>query len=230
VRRFFARVDQGWAKGEGVVGAVVLLSMILVAAIQALLRNLTHYQVGWANSALEHFLWADVFLQKGTLFLAFLGASLATRDEKHIAIDVAHRILPEKPKAVLRLVVDLVAAVTCVALAVVFRMSILNNAGDVPVEFSVLGPSGDTAHVCDVTAAAAVEAGSERPGFFCAIRSVLSATGHPVSTPANALELVVPALLLVMSVRFLAKAVGEILDLANPPPPEAKAQEGEASA
>ena len=45
--------------------------MIVVAATQAALRNLTNLDLDWANLALEHMEWADSFLQKGTLWLAF---------------------------------------------------------------------------------------------------------------------------------------------------------------
>ena len=51
--------------------------MILVAALQALFRNLTNVGFEWANVALSSLDWADFVIQKGTLWLAFLGASLA---------------------------------------------------------------------------------------------------------------------------------------------------------
>ena len=81
-------IDRNLARGEAAIAATVLLVMILVAATQAALRNLTNLDFEWANLVLERMEWADSFLQKGTLWLAFFGASLSTYDEKHIAIDV----------------------------------------------------------------------------------------------------------------------------------------------
>ena len=84
--KYIRRIDIGIARGEAAVAATVLLLMILVAATQAALRNLTNLDFSWANLILERMEWADSFLQKGTLWLAFFGASLSTFDEKHIAI------------------------------------------------------------------------------------------------------------------------------------------------
>ena len=80
------RIDRQLARGEAAIAAAVLLIMIAVAATQAALRNLTNMDFDWANLVLERMEWADSFLQKGTLWLAFFGASLSTFDEKHIAI------------------------------------------------------------------------------------------------------------------------------------------------
>ena len=52
------RLDRGLARGEAGLAAMVLLVMILVAAGQALLRNLTNLDFAFANQALEHMEWA----------------------------------------------------------------------------------------------------------------------------------------------------------------------------
>src|SRR5690606_34060724 len=75
--------DGNVARVEAAIATIVLLLMILVAVAQALLRTATGFQIELANQALQHFGWADPVLQKGTLWVAFLGASLATHGEKH---------------------------------------------------------------------------------------------------------------------------------------------------
>ena len=137
---YLRRFDRGIARGEALVAASVLLIMIVVAATQAALRNLTNLDFDWANLVLEHMEWADSFLQKGTLWLAFFGASLSTFDEKHIAIDVLPRIAPPRGKQLIRAIVSTFAAVTCFYLGRVFWLSVLNNALEIPLEYSVLGP------------------------------------------------------------------------------------------
>jgi TRAP-type C4-dicarboxylate transport system permease small subunit len=204
--KYIRRIDIGLARGEALIAAAVLLFMIGVAASQAALRNLTNLDFDWANVALEHMDWADSFLQKGTLWLAFFGASLSTFDEKHIAIDVLPRIAPPRGKQLIRAIVSTFAAVTCFYLGRVFWLSVLNNALEIPLEYSVLGPSDEMIHICEASASLLADARLSRPNIFCAIRSGLEVFGAQMSTPDVALQLIVPAMFIFMSVRFLSRA------------------------
>jgi len=204
--KYIRNFDRGIARGEAFIAAFVLLFMIGVAATQAALRNLTNLDFDWANLALEHMEWADSFLQKGTLWLAFFGASLSTFDEKHIAIDVLPRIAPPRGKQLIRAIVSAFAAVTCFYLGRVFWLSVLNNALEIPLEYSVLGPSDEMIHVCEASATLLADAGLSRPNIFCAIRSGLELFSAKMSTPDVALQLIVPAMFIFMSVRFLSRA------------------------
>ncbi|MGB8332510.1 MAG: TRAP transporter small permease subunit, partial [Polyangiales bacterium] len=197
----------GLARGEAAIAATVLLLMIGVAATQAALRNLTNLDFDWANLALERMEWADSFLQKGTLWLAFFGASLSTFDEKHIAIDVLPRLSPPRVKQLLRAIVCVFAGVTCFYLGRVFWLSVLNNAREIPLEYSVLGVSDEMIHICEAPAAVLSQAGLSRPDLFCAVRRALELFGAPMSTPDVALQLIVPAMFIFMAVRFLSRAV-----------------------
>ena len=57
--KYVRRLDRGLARGEAAIAATVLLLMIVIAAAQAVFRNLTHFEVDFANVALEHMTWAD---------------------------------------------------------------------------------------------------------------------------------------------------------------------------
>jgi TRAP-type C4-dicarboxylate transport system permease small subunit len=205
--KYIRRIDRGLARGEAAIAATVLLLMIVVAATQAALRNLTNLDFDWANLVLERMEWADSFLQKGTLWLAFFGASLSTYDEKHIAIDVLPRIAPPRMKQLLRAIVCTFASVTCFYLGRVFWLSVLNNAMEIPLEYSVLGANDEMVHICEATASVLADAGLSRPTVFCAIRNALEVFGAQMSTPDVALQLVVPAMFIFMSVRFLSRAM-----------------------
>ena len=200
------RIDRGLARGEAAIAATVLLIMIAVAASQAALRNLTNLDFDWANLALEHMEWADSFLQKGTLWLAFFGASLSTYDEKHIAIDVLPRIAPPRSKQLLRAIVCVFSGVTCFYLGRVFWLSVLNNAKEIPLEYSVLGPSDEMIHICEAPLEVLADAGLSRPDLFCGLRSGLEVFGAQMSTPDVALQLIVPSMFIFMAVRFIMRA------------------------
>ena len=201
------RIDRKLARGEAAIAAAVLLIMIAVAATQAALRNLTNLDFDWANLVLERMEWADSFLQKGTLWLAFFGASLSTYDEKHIAIDVIPRLAPPRGKQFLRAIVCIFSAVTCFYLGRVFWLSVLNNAQEIPLEYSVLGASDEMIHICEASAQILADASLSRPSIFCAIRSGLEVFGATMSTPDVALQLIVPAMFIFMSIRFLSRAL-----------------------
>jgi TRAP-type C4-dicarboxylate transport system permease small subunit len=201
------RIDRQLARGEAAIAAAVLLIMIAVAATQAALRNLTNLDFDWANLVLEHMEWADSFLQKGTLWLAFFGASLSTYDEKHIAIDVIPRLAPPRGKQAIRAIVCIFSAVTCFYLGRVFWLSVLNNAMEIPLEYSVLGATDEMIHICEAPAQILADASLSRPSIFCAIRSGLEVFGATMSTPDVALQLIVPAMFIFMAVRFLSRAL-----------------------
>lgn len=205
--KYIRGIDRQLARGEAAIAAAVLLLMIAVAATQAALRNLTNLDFDWANLVLERMEWADSFLQKGTLWLAFFGASLSTYDEKHIAIDVLPRLAPPRGKQLLRAIVCTFSAVTCFYLGRVFWLSVLNNAREIPLEYSVLGTSDQMIHICEAPLQILADTGLSRPSIFCAIRSGLEVFGAQMSTPAVALQLIVPAMFIWMSVRFLSRAI-----------------------
>jgi TRAP-type C4-dicarboxylate transport system permease small subunit len=93
--RFLTFVDELLAKVEG--WLIVLLLWIMIAAtfIQVSLRSLyTHAHLRWANLLLGHIDWAEPLARILVLWLAFLGASLITREGKHIKIDLLAAVLP----------------------------------------------------------------------------------------------------------------------------------------
>jgi TRAP-type C4-dicarboxylate transport system permease small subunit len=78
---------------------IILTGMILLASLQILLRNA--FSGGFA--------WADEALRLMVLWVAMLGAVVASREDRHISIDVLSRILPD---AIKRWTVALVNAFT----------------------------------------------------------------------------------------------------------------------
>ncbi|MGF1465038.1 MAG: TRAP transporter small permease [Sandaracinaceae bacterium] len=221
--------DAGLARGEAAVATVFLLAMILAASAQALLRNLSESGLDAAVAGLTYLTWVDPFLQKGTLWLAFLGASLATREGRHIAIDLLPRLVPRRTKLALRVLTGLFAAVVSFFLARAFFAAVLVNAEEAQ-GMALYTATGDLVHVCEASAAELAAERLSAPGAFCAVRAGLALLGIEVQTAEAALELIVPVMFLLITIRLTANAVGAGLVLAGvlpdvepPPVPEAGA-------
>jgi TRAP-type C4-dicarboxylate transport system permease small subunit len=97
LRRFIALL-------VGIETALLVLSlstMVILAFGQVVLRNL--FNTG--------FLWADPLVRQMVLWSGFLGAALATHDDRHITIDALTKYIPERPRRIMKIVTGTAAAV-----------------------------------------------------------------------------------------------------------------------
>lgn len=102
-----------WERTDGVIDrieqiliVIFLSSMILVASLQILLRNF--FETGLS--------WGDPLIRNLVLWVGFIGASLATREGKHINIDVVSRWFPPLGKRVVTLIIHLFSLFICILL------------------------------------------------------------------------------------------------------------------
>lgn len=98
--RWLRRVEDGLL-------VLMLSAMIALSGAQILLRNIWH----------GGFTWADPLLRVMVLWVALLGAMAATRDDKHITIDILSRYLSAKGRLLSRLITDSFTGVVCALLA-----------------------------------------------------------------------------------------------------------------
>lgn len=84
-----------------------LITMLGIAVLQIFLRNF--FDSG--------FLWAESFLRILVLWVAMLGAMVATRENNHISIDVLSRYLPGRAQTGVALLTSLFSAAICGAVA-----------------------------------------------------------------------------------------------------------------
>jgi TRAP-type C4-dicarboxylate transport system permease small subunit len=208
------RFNDGLARGEAALAMGMLLLMLVVAFAQALLRNLTNLGVGWANAGLAWLDWADFIISKGTLWLAFLGASLAVRGDKHISIDILPRLVSPRARMLMRATSSVIGGVICFFLARAFYTAVLINGDEVPAELSVLTPEG-SAHLCDATAAQLRESSMQAPGLFCATRSLFAGLGAKLETPGAMFQLIAPIMFVFMCVRFIGQGIELYLRVAR---------------
>ncbi len=220
------RFDEGFARGEAALATAWLLSMILAGAVQAFFRFCaTRLELHWANGVLDELQWVDPLLQKGTLWLAFLGASLATSEERHIAIDVLSRLAPRKGKLVMKGLVGLGCSAVTFVLAVAFWGQVRRIAQE-GMAYTIYGNSG-AVHMCDATAAELAQAGVDAP-VFCGLRTFFDWIGVSLQNPSAALQFVVPVMFIVIGLRLLANGVGAFIALGKPDPgPEVASHGGE---
>jgi TRAP-type C4-dicarboxylate transport system permease small subunit len=206
---FLRKIDRGWARGESWVTFVVLILMVLVAGFQASVRNLTRFDIQWAANLLTNMEWADSFMRKGTLWLAFLGASLATHYHKHIAIDVVLRMAPPRSKYWMLTISGMLAGVITLGLAVCFADAVKLNLTERPLEYELLGTDGNAMHICDASPQqlAGIE-DAQRPTVFCAVRSVLAAISVPAETEGAAFQIIVPVMFIAIALRLFGHALG----------------------
>ena len=89
--------------GEDAVLVLILTTMILLAAGQIFLRNFMDIGI----------IWGDEMLRMLVLWIAVAGAVAASRDDKHINIDVLNRFLPERIARVVKVLLHLFTALVC---------------------------------------------------------------------------------------------------------------------
>jgi len=101
----------------------MLFLMVALSFLQILLRNL--FSSGIPTS--------DIMLRHLTLALAFLGASMATREGRHLKIDILPRVLPRTLKKISDVLVNLAALIVCIILARAgWNFAMLERLSDTP--------------------------------------------------------------------------------------------------
>jgi TRAP-type C4-dicarboxylate transport system permease small subunit len=97
------RVDETIGRVEQTLLVTFLGFMILLAFLQIVLRNFFFTGLDWGDSLLRNLV----------LWIGFIGATLATREGKHINIDVVSRWLPSLGKNIVTLFIHLFSFIIC---------------------------------------------------------------------------------------------------------------------
>ncbi len=107
MQKIISGIDKGLMRIENLLIILLLSVMVLMAFLQVVLRNL--FSMG--------ILWADIFLRHLVLWVGFIGASLATRESKHINIDILTRFVSGAKQPYFKIFIDLISGGVCVILA-----------------------------------------------------------------------------------------------------------------
>lgn len=107
-KQLLERLDKAGTALETIMLVSMLTAMMLVAVSQILLREVFGTGMGWA----------DELVRLMVLWLALVGSIAACRENRHIRIDALSHVLPEVAVNVIRVLVDVFAAVVCGIIAV----------------------------------------------------------------------------------------------------------------
>jgi len=80
-----------------------LITMVLLAFLQVVLRNI--FSTG--------FLWADTFLRYLVVWVGFFGAAMATKEERHISIEIFTKFVSPIKKKIISIITSLFAIIVC---------------------------------------------------------------------------------------------------------------------
>jgi C4-dicarboxylate transporter DctQ subunit len=105
--KFLKAIDRALTQTEQAILITLLSVMVVMSFLQVVLRNL--FSSG--------FLWADILLRHILLWLGFLGAAIATSENRHINIDALRRFLSPRIRSAVEVLTDLFAAIVCFFLA-----------------------------------------------------------------------------------------------------------------
>ena len=92
------------------------LEYVVLAFLFAVMVGLAFLQIVLRIFFATGILWGDPLLRHLLLWVALLGATMATKEGRHINIDVITRVLPGKGKAVVHTLTDLFSATICIFL------------------------------------------------------------------------------------------------------------------
>ena len=103
----FKSIDLAFARIIEVLLMVIILAMVFLVASQVLFRNVFSSGITWA----------DIISRHMVLWVAFLGAMLATRSREHIAIDAITRLFHWRTRNFIRIGLDVLASAVSFLLA-----------------------------------------------------------------------------------------------------------------
>ena len=112
------RLDEAIDRTETIIIVLFLSAMMLIAFLQIFLRNV--FTTGLT--------WGEMILRNLVLWIGFIGATLATREGKHINIDVVSRSLPPLVRILVEAAIHLFSFVICGLLTYASLKFVINEA------------------------------------------------------------------------------------------------------
>ena len=100
---FLYNLDEKISRLEKILIAVLLTAMILLAFLQIVLRNFFSTGIDWGDSLVRYLV----------VWVGFIGAAIAVRENKHLTIDILSRWISGAGNSIVQPVSHLISAVVC---------------------------------------------------------------------------------------------------------------------
>ena len=107
MRQLITTLSRSWAWAERLALVGILLLMMLFAVLQVILRNVFDTSL----------FWIDPLNRLLVLWVALLGAMVATREREHISVDLLKHYLTGRPLIVVTSLTEGFAACVCAVMA-----------------------------------------------------------------------------------------------------------------
>ena len=107
IKQLLGRLEKAGTALETALLVSILTAMMIIAVGQIVMRE--GFGVGLG--------WADELIRLMVLWLAMVGSIAACRENRHIRIDALSHVMPELAVKLIRVLVDLFAALVCVVIA-----------------------------------------------------------------------------------------------------------------
>ncbi len=113
----------------------LLLLMIIMAVLQIFLRNIFDSGI----------IWGDSLVRVLVLWIGLMGAMVASRDYRHISIDVLSRYLPDSIKKMTTLLISIFTTIVCAVMAYYSLLFVIMDKEDGLIAFANI-----PAWVCEI--------------------------------------------------------------------------------
>jgi len=107
IKQKWQAVEKTLSKIEDVLIIFVLFATVLLASSQIILRNAFSSGLSWADPALKMLV----------LYITLIGSIIATRENKHLSIDVLSKFLPDNINHLVQKITNFFSATICSLLA-----------------------------------------------------------------------------------------------------------------
>ncbi len=140
VLKFLLKINEGLAKVEAFFLCIFLMTMLFLAFIQVVARDVFNTGIPWA----------DTVVHLMVLWVGFLGATLATKLDQHLTIEILSKYMSERVKHATSVMVKTFAVAVCYFLFMA-SLKFLANERSTGEQFLDLFPSWWTLLIIPIT-------------------------------------------------------------------------------
>lgn len=94
-------------------GILERLEKFVLISVLSFVIGLSFLQVILRNFVGGGFIWGDVLLRQMVLWIGLIGASIATKENRHLNIDIVSKIVSSKAKYFINILINIMSAYIC---------------------------------------------------------------------------------------------------------------------